>query len=616
MYEILFAFLLIFISSESVSQRSFDAEVLEERTHCLIRNNQLTIDKSCRIRINNRDGDNFSKISIYYRKNDPIQIEEAWIENNSGKIVRKISKKEITTSSAISGFSLYEDSHVDHFTLRYNEYPYTICYRYTQSLKEFFNIINWSPVKFTNIPTLQASLTVQMPQKYRVFIHQNKLDSCKKSISGAEITLKWEATYPEPVEEEVFPPFYWDLYPYVRVVPQNFSYYKDGSFENPKEYGNWEASLLEGGQDLPPSEQAIIKSLVRNCRNDFEKVRVLYHYLQDNTRYINVTIDEGGWKPYPASYVASNKYGDCKALSNYMCSILKVAGIRSLYTNIYAGELWPDNDSDISGNLFNHVFVCVPLERDTVWLECTSNSSPFGYLGTFTQNRKAFIIEKNNSQFVRTPGLNSNDVLSSRVIRIDVNRSNRSSGEFNFRLRGHDYEIMQSYKSSPVNLYQEAWITNMFGFKDFTIQDWKFIASDRDSAFIDLKTRMEFNDVVNSYDKIEILKQIKFPLRVPEAPGKRMLDVRIPYPISFADTIEYNLPSEYKSIVIPSDTVIQTKFGSYGRRVAVKNKRSIVLTKFLNIQASRIKQETYSEFYSFIISVKEEENKVVTVRNN
>jgi len=613
--EILFTLLLTFIPREFVSEKPIDAEVLEQNTLCVIRNNHLTIDRSYRIRINNSGGDNFSRIAIYYRKNEPIQIESAWIENKSGQVVRKLAKKEITTSSAISGFSLYEDSYIDHFTLRYNDYPYVICYKYTQTLKEFFSIINWSPVHSANIPTQQASLTVQLPQKYEFYIHQNKMDAYEKSISGSDIILKWKSAYRKPLKEEIFPPFYWDIYPFVKVVPANFSYYNAGSFKNTIEFGNWEASLLDGGQDLPPSEQAKISNLIINCRNDLEKVRTLYHYLQDNTRYINVTIDEGGWKPYSASYVASKKYGDCKALSNYMCSILKVAGIRSFYTNIYAGDLWPDNDPIISGNLYNHVLVCVPFEKDTVWLECTSNSAPFGYLGTFTQNRKAFIIEKNNSQFVHTPGLSFNDVLNSRKMRLKINGTNTTSGEFSFRLRGNDYETMQSYKSSTEKEYQEEWFTNLFGLKDFTIQDWKFVLPNRDSAFIDLNTLVELRGFVESYDKIKIIKQIKFPLPEFESPDKRILDVRIPYPISVFDIIEYNLPVDFNSIKIPSDTLIQTTFGTYCRRIEIKNKRTIILTKSLNVSSSRYTLKEYPEFYWFIKSIKEEENKIITVKN-
>ncbi|MES2883030.1 MAG: hypothetical protein V4676_12845, partial [Bacteroidota bacterium] len=145
------------------------------------------------------------------------------------------------------------------------------------------------------------------------------------------------------------------------------------------------------------------------------KIKLLYEFMQKHTRYIGIQLGIGGWQPFEASFIAAKGYGDCKGLSNYMYSILKTAGIKSHYTWVRAGREYFNGqmNEDLPSNQFNHIILCVPVEKDTVWLECTSQTSPAGYMGDFTGNRKVVIIADDGGKLVSTPryGLNENTQL-------------------------------------------------------------------------------------------------------------------------------------------------------------------------------------------------------------
>src|SRR5690606_13605749 len=126
--------------------------------------------------------------------------------------------------------------------------------------------------------------------------------------------------------------------PAVMVVPKHFEYIKNGSFKDWVSFGNWQFDIMQGLNELPDKEKNKIQSILKDIDQDKEKIKALYHYLQDETRYINITIETGGLKPYPANYVAKNKYGDCKALTNYFKSILDYINIPSYYSIVYAGS--------------------------------------------------------------------------------------------------------------------------------------------------------------------------------------------------------------------------------------------------------------------------------------
>ena len=86
----------------------------------------------------------------------------------------------------------------------------------------------------------------------------------------------------------------------------------------------------------------------------------------------------GGWQTFDAKYVEKNKFGDCKALSNFMKSMLKVVGIEGQLVVVSAGDDdFFDPDPTFCLPRFNHMILHIPSEN--MWLECTSDGNPTGY---------------------------------------------------------------------------------------------------------------------------------------------------------------------------------------------------------------------------------------------
>jgi hypothetical protein len=109
-------------------------------------------------------------------------------------------------------------------------------------------------------------------------------------------------------------------------------------------------------------------------------------------------------------------YGDCKALTNFMKSLLDYAGIESYYTTVQSGRQPGEILREIPSQQFNHAVLTVPLGNDTLWLENTSNSNPFGYAGTSIRNRTALLVDHGRSRLIRIPALREDEVRESRRI--------------------------------------------------------------------------------------------------------------------------------------------------------------------------------------------------------
>jgi hypothetical protein len=174
--------------------------------------------------------------------------------------------------------------------------------------EEFLSIENWLPVLDCETPTVKALLVVEVPIGYKISNRSQLTDSFRCDSTDQLVRYTWNASYTKLIEPEVLSPRIASLLPYVIIVPASFKFDLTGSLTSWSSFGEWHNNLLKGLSYLPDTEKNNIENLLKGTTDTKEKIKILYNYLQDNTRYINITIETGGLKPYPASYVAINKY--------------------------------------------------------------------------------------------------------------------------------------------------------------------------------------------------------------------------------------------------------------------------------------------------------------------
>ena len=148
----------------------------------------------------------------------------------------------------------------------------------------------------------------------------------------------------------------------------------------------------------------------------------------------------GGWQPIDAETVDRLSYGDCKALSNYMKALLNIAGIKSFYTLVLAGEDELNLRKSFPSSQFNHAMICVPLPSDTIWLECTSQSVPAGFLGKFTDDRDVLITGEGGGTIVRTKTYTIDDNVQSRYAKVDIKSDGNAESKILTDYKGTYYD--------------------------------------------------------------------------------------------------------------------------------------------------------------------------------
>ncbi|MEQ8475222.1 transglutaminase domain-containing protein [Fulvivirga sp.] len=591
------------------------SQVLEYDTYILVNDGKKTTSKSVLVQVNSPEELWISKIYIRYNASDEVKSLKAEIFDNKGNVVRKLKNKEIETKAYISDGTFFEDDLYKEFDLTYNVFPYTFRYSY-ETVNDNFNYLSgWTPIYRTTVKTINANLTIDLPESYKYNIHIRDVSEKKEELTNERRILTFKSSYLIRIGEESYSAPLQEHYPHVLTIPETFYYGVEGNSSSWKSYGDWHVKLNEGLDYLTSSEKTKIDKIIEQSSDTLEMVRNLYYHLQDHTRYINVAIDIGGLKPYSAAYVCTNKYGDCKALTIYMKALLKYAGINSYYTVINAGDHAERIIEEFPFQQFNHVVLTVPFKGDTLWLENTSDYLPFAYNGTFTQNRKALTVGLKESKLVNSPALSLKEVHNIRKVLFDIDDLGNGILQIDAILRGDAFENYRYLKQQATTKTFNSQVAKDFRVKDSELLNYNVVNFDRDAFDLNLKVSLKVENQIRLLGSIRVITPYKLELPELEKPMFRKNPLLVRHPLNKEYIIKYKVNSEKSgNVELPQDILIETKFGFYKQRNSYSN-GEITVAKHFQLYSGECPLKEYQEFYDFFESVNKAQKESIILDN-
>jgi transglutaminase-like putative cysteine protease len=570
------------------------------------------------ITILNEEGAYFAQYDNYYDKLISLSKIDGSLYDANGKEIKSVKKKDIADFSANGDMNLITDSRYKHHNFYWTQYPYTVAYEDEQEFDGIFYLPSWHPIKGMHISIEQSAFTLEAPAGYLLRYKQIAYPGAViQTIEADKIMYEWEIKNVLAVKHEAFQPSWEDINPAVHIAPSQFEIenYK-GDMNSWLSLGKFINTLNIDRQQLPDNVKEDVHKLVDNVNDVKEKINILYNYFQKNTRYISVQLGVGSWQPFDAKYVATKKYGDCKALSNYMVSILKEANIPAKYVLVKAGEnkrgLW----EDFCANTFNHAIMCVPLQKDTIWLECTSQTASPGYMGSFTGNRKALLIDDDGGHIVNTPTYKAKDNLQLRKVEATI----KDDGELIAKVFTHFTGIQQEGVNGLMNTatpdQKKRYLNNTLSLPTYSVEAYDYKETKGLVPAIDeyLSIKSPFYATVTGK---RLFITPNFFNRSSNKFGEekeRKYDIKFPSSFIDVDTIQIKIPIGYMVEAMPKDVFIKNVYGSYSITFRIKNNIIDVFRKNeLNEGCfSRNEYETISNFFKEIY--KADRSKIVLVK--
>lgn len=572
------------------------------------------------VTILNKSGEHFGIFNETYHKFLKVEDFSGNVYDSGGRLIRELKKNDFKDLSAISGYTLFDDTRRKYLSPVTNFFPYTIEYNYEIHYDGLFYYPTWYPIASFNLACEKSTMKVILPENSSFrYKEQNTLDSVSILKEDGQLYYEWQINNIQAfVNEDLSLPLA-QIVPNVRLAPNNFEI--DGYYGNQQtwqNFGLWVKSLNKEKEGFDNETINEIKSEIGEIRDTLPLIKDVYKYVQSKTRYVNLKLGIGGYQPIDAQTVHKVGYGDCKALTNYTKSILDIYGVESYYTLVQAGKDASSVEVEFPSAQFNHAFLSVPYKADTIWLECTSQTNPFGYIGEFTDNRQVLLITDNGGKIVKTPSYNNENLLK-RSANINLERNGNASAEITFTCKGVEFSNVSELfdLSSPE---QKKWIYNKLPFSSFTVNnltiDKTADETIKATLFCDLELE-KYASVSNKRMFIPLLnfKDDDIPLQNPST--ERHNDIYIRDSRKIVDSLVFSYPVGYSIEYLPESSQTQIEIGSISTEINKVEKNRILFFSSIQLNSGLYDKKYFNQLVKFTETINKNKNsKAVLVKKD
>ncbi len=620
-----FFFFLLFFHNSIAQKTQYQSVVLDENliknANAVVRLDETDIKllSSDRMAVKSRTvttvfrkaGKNAIKNYVYYDSEIKLDEFEAIIYDAFGNQVDRIKKKDFKDVSAVSSISLYEDSRIKYFEYIPLSYPYTIDFFYSYQTSNTTFIPKWTPVDDYLVGVVKSQYSFEYPEGTNVRKLEKNFDGYAISNKSSGNVLIYEAINIPGLKKEMISPSFSDTKPQLILALDKFHLEGiDGEASDWKSFGKWRYDRMLAGRDaLSPATVAKIKDLLQGITDPVEKAKVVYKYVQDNTRYISVQLGIGGWMPIAAEEVDRVKYGDCKGLTNYTRALLKSQGIESYYTVVWAGNDKRNIERDFASMQGNHIILNIPNGGNDIWLECTSQKIPFGFLGDFTDDRDVLVITPEGGTIKHTPAyLDSANKKMTRA-EVIITPQGHLKSDVVISSQGIQYDKHSSISmltdQERDKYYKEYW-GNINGLKINEIK----LNNDKDAVAYVENISLEAQSYASKVADDMLIRLNPFDANnfVPDRYRNREQDFEVARGYLDEDIYTITIPESYKIGVLPEPKIIETKFGTYSMQIAKQGSNDLLYTRKLLIRRGRYANEEYNLYRDFRRTVAKADN--------
>ncbi|HWL84929.1 MAG TPA: DUF3857 domain-containing protein [Polyangiaceae bacterium] len=250
----------------------------------------------------------------------------------------------------------------------------------------------------------------------------------KPNVAGLQSTTKTEganriyrfvaenvaAIDPEPLQA-----------PYSELLGHvNVSTYKSWD-----DMGRWYWGLVKDQFVADDEVRRRVADVTRGLKTDPEKVRAIYDYVVQKTRYVALEFGIHGYKPYRCAQIFARGFGDCKDKATLLVTMLKEAGIASTPVVVRTGLRGDIETDPASLAPFDHAIAYVPSLD--LYLDGTAEYTGSTELPAMDRGALAIQVNEGKPKLVHLPDPPASESVGAR--KLEVTMSADGSAQIDWR---------------------------------------------------------------------------------------------------------------------------------------------------------------------------------------
>lgn len=570
-----YALISALILASMAESRAQDATIVESHVEveCTGANSDVRRYRKV-VEVHNKQGERVTSFGVMLDKDTELRKFSGQVTDASGTVVRKFKRGDLIRSE------YSEHLKTDNYRLLLESYhalryPVTVTYEWEiEDRKNLFSYPVFFPLSGYDVDLKKATYRIiTTPNNTLRYKALNFTPEVKVSQQGDKTITEVEVHDLPAVKDYAYSLDPDRQLPLMYFAPER-GYYEGRPVDMTswQTYGLWDYQLQQGRDRLPAELVDRLHAMTDTCADVKTKVGIVRRFMGETTRYVSIQLGIGGYQTMTAEEVVSRGVGDCKALTNYFCSMLHALGIPAEAVLIGTEDLHllPDMPNF---QQINHVIARVPLPTDTFWVECTSPKMPFDHVPPSLQGHDVLILTPEGGKLAKTPVVpDSLNVFSTRS-HIEVKPDGRASFTITNSYAEAPFYRMLSFETLSTDEQRKSLLNNYDKItkgqitqldvrkKDVTMTvDWKVEASG-------------WARVNGSRIFIPLMPDVYSNLRNAKEPP-HVIDLEMGGSVT-VDTVVIEIPEGYEVESLPKSSVIDYPFGDFSLQVTSPSARRI-----------------------------------------